>query len=94
MLLTLVFNYKSIKWFLPFTVIIGTIPSFVIYWLTLRAITLVLPHSVYRRGDDFLYELYQRQLLFFFENFSGIKVSYLKKRVFFIKCVFSLSFFI
>lgn len=74
MFLTIIYHYKSIKWLVPLTLAFGSVPPFVILWSLIRLFTLALPHDVYRKGDDFLYSLYQRQILLFFENLSGIKV--------------------
>ena len=74
MLLTLAFHHKTLKWLLPFTFAASSLPSFLFYWLSLRILTAALPSNYFRKGDDLLYEIFQKQILFFIQNFTRIKV--------------------
>ena len=65
---------KSIAWIVPAGIMYGTAPTFMIVWGGWRVVTAVLPNKIYEKGDDFLYSLYQKFVLFFFENCSGVKV--------------------
>ncbi|XP_069947471.1 1-acyl-sn-glycerol-3-phosphate acyltransferase epsilon isoform X4 [Cherax quadricarinatus] len=53
---------------------IGVAPEYLGVWLAWRGITLVLPNWVYQWGDDKLYSLYQRLVLFFFETCTRTEV--------------------
>lgn len=65
---------STIKWIVPGSILLGSAPNFFFLWLTWRAITLMLPRKVYVAGDDFLYSLYQRLVLYFFEHGTGVEV--------------------
>ena len=38
-------------------------------------LTALLPFKVFRAGDDAAYGLYQKLVLFFYENYTGLEVS-------------------
>ena len=52
-------------------------PNYFLVWAVWRGVSIVLPQHVYQIGDDFLYGLYQRMVVFFFEHCTGQKVSFL-----------------
>lgn len=74
-MITLLYHLQALKWFIPSVVMLGTAPSFFLVWMGLRAATVVLPQRVFRIGDDAAYGLYQRLVLFFYENYNGLEVN-------------------
>ena len=52
----------------------GTAPSFFVLWGSWRFLSIFLTDRWYQIGDDFLYSLYQRLVLFFYQHFAKIKV--------------------
>ncbi|XP_042214628.1 1-acyl-sn-glycerol-3-phosphate acyltransferase epsilon-like isoform X3 [Homarus americanus] len=65
-------NY--IMYALGSVMMIGAAPEYLGVWLMWRGATLVLPNWVYQWGDDKLYSLYQRLVLFFFETCTRTQV--------------------
>ncbi|XP_069979198.1 1-acyl-sn-glycerol-3-phosphate acyltransferase epsilon isoform X5 [Penaeus vannamei] len=53
---------------------IGVAPEYLAIWLVWRGASLVLPSWIYQWGDDKLYSLYQRLVLFFFETCTNLEV--------------------
>ena len=53
----------------------GTAPSYFVLWSSWRILSLFLSVRCYQLGDDFLYSLYQKLLLFFYEHVARIEVS-------------------
>lgn len=60
--------------FIPAIVIIGSAPPYYLIWITWKLFSLILPSWIYQKGDDICYCCYQRFILFFFENLSGMEV--------------------
>ncbi|CAF3600945.1 unnamed protein product [Rotaria sp. Silwood1] len=66
---------NSIRIVVPVISLFGSAPTFFIIWFLLRLITFICcPHYIYRRCDDYLYSLYQKFILFFFENWVHAKI--------------------
>lgn len=66
---------NSLRVLIPTICLFGSAPTFFILWFLLRLITfLSFSDNIYRRCDDYLYALYQRSVLFFFENWVHTKV--------------------
>ncbi|XP_045605577.1 1-acyl-sn-glycerol-3-phosphate acyltransferase epsilon isoform X1 [Procambarus clarkii] len=63
-----------VRYALGSVMMIGVAPEYLGVWLAWRGITLVLPGWVYQWGDDKLYSLYQRLVLFFFETCTRTEV--------------------
>lgn len=62
---------------IPSIALLGSCPIFIALWFVLRLITLICcSDKTYRRYDDYLYSLYQRFVLFFFENWVNVKVCF------------------
>jgi len=53
---------------------LGTGPVYFALWFIWKCISLAFPRWVYESGDDFLYSLYQKMVLFFCQNCSGVEV--------------------
>lgn len=65
---------SNLRWAVPASVMLGSAPTYWGIWGGWRTVTIILPRRVYEIGDDFLYSLYQKLVLFFFENLSGVEV--------------------
>lgn len=74
MLLSAVLHTYSLRYMLPATLMLGTAPTYLLAWGCWRALSAVLPESLYRRGDDRLYNIYQSMVLFFFQHYTGVQV--------------------
>lgn len=79
MLLSLVLHTYSMRYFLPAAVMMGTAPTYVLAWGAWRLLSALLPARFYREVDDRLYTIYQSMVLFFFENYTGVQVSRLRR---------------
>jgi len=66
---------KWIWWIIAVWCQLGTSPVYYAVWLIWKCATLAFPRWVYESGDDFLYSLYQRMILFFCQYCSGVEVS-------------------
>ena len=66
---------KWMWWIIAVWFLLGTSPVYYILWLIWKCATLAFPRWVYEFGDDFLYSLYQRTVLFFCQYCSGVEVS-------------------
>ena len=65
----------SLKWTFPAVLMLGTAPNFICLWMSWRCASALMPKKWYHKGDDILYSMYQRYVLFFFENMLGLDVS-------------------
>ncbi|KAB7495736.1 1-acyl-sn-glycerol-3-phosphate acyltransferase epsilon [Armadillidium nasatum] len=52
----------------------GMAPEYFALWAVWRGVSLFMPSWVYQWGDDKLYSLYQRLVLFFFETCTRVEV--------------------
>jgi lysophosphatidate acyltransferase len=73
-MLNLPYYLQSLRWVAPAGFMLGTAPAYYALWGGWRVISSVLPSRVFEAGDEVLYSLYQRLVLFFFENCSGVEV--------------------
>ncbi|CAF3844330.1 unnamed protein product [Rotaria magnacalcarata] len=74
MLTCFLFVLNSIRIAIPVISLFGSAPTFFTLWLLLRLITYFFcPHYMYRIFDDYLYSLYQKSVLFFFEHWVNTK---------------------
>jgi lysophosphatidiate acyltransferase len=55
-------------------VLTAAAPIYFLLWAVWKAISLAFPAWVYQAGDDFLYSMYQRMVVFFFEHCTRLKV--------------------
>ncbi|CAF0768536.1 unnamed protein product [Rotaria sp. Silwood1] len=75
MLSFFLFTINTLRFTLPILTLYGTAPTFITFWFLLRSITSILfPRHIYRRCDDHLYSIYQRLVLFFFQNWVSVKI--------------------
>ncbi|XP_069979196.1 1-acyl-sn-glycerol-3-phosphate acyltransferase epsilon isoform X1 [Penaeus vannamei] len=63
-----------VKYAFGSAMMIGVAPEYLAIWLVWRGASLVLPSWIYQWGDDKLYSLYQRLVLFFFETCTNLEV--------------------
>lgn len=64
----------KVRYVFAVMVITGSAPNYFLLWALWRGISLFMPHWKYQDGDDFLYSMYQRMVIFFFEHCTGQKV--------------------
>jgi lysophosphatidate acyltransferase len=66
---------NSFKLSFPIICLYGSAPTFFAFWILLRSFTfLFCSQEIYRKYDDHLYSMYQRFVLFFFQNCVNVKV--------------------
>uniref|UniRef100_A0A2K6GXD6 Phospholipid/glycerol acyltransferase domain-containing protein n=1 Tax=Propithecus coquereli TaxID=379532 RepID=A0A2K6GXD6_PROCO len=70
MLLSLVLHTYSMR----YVVLLGTAPTYMLAWGVWRLLSAFLPAPFYQAVDDRLYCIYQRMVLFFFENYTGVQI--------------------
>uniref|UniRef100_A0A4W3JIP5 1-acylglycerol-3-phosphate O-acyltransferase 5 (lysophosphatidic acid acyltransferase, epsilon) n=1 Tax=Callorhinchus milii TaxID=7868 RepID=A0A4W3JIP5_CALMI len=73
MLLSLVVHTRSLRYWLPAAVMMGTVPAYLLTWAW-RLLSCLLPSRYYHRMDDRLYAIYQSMVLFFFEHYTGVQI--------------------
>ena len=73
-MITLLYHLQSLRWIVPAVFMLGTASTYYIVWGGFRLITSVMPSRVFQVGDDMMYSLYQRLILFFFEYYTGVEV--------------------
>ena len=73
-MINLLYHLQSLKWILPAWMMLGSSPTFVSMWWAWRIVSSPLSTHVYERGDEALYNLYQKLILFFYENYTGLEV--------------------
>ena len=68
----------TLRVMIPVVTLLSSAPTYFLLWFVLRLITwLFYPRDVFRRADDYFYSLYQRAVLFFFENPLNAKVNFI-----------------
>jgi len=75
---TLLMPLASAHSLLPPFVIFGVTPHYYIGSTALRLSKFVLPQDVFESIDHWMYHSYQSLVTYFFETYSGTKVSILK----------------
>ncbi|XP_064101870.1 LOW QUALITY PROTEIN: 1-acyl-sn-glycerol-3-phosphate acyltransferase epsilon-like [Macrobrachium nipponense] len=65
---------KSVRYALGSVIMFGMAPEYFGLWLVWRGVSLMLPGWMFQWGDDKLYSLYQRLVLFFFETCTRLEV--------------------
>lgn len=59
----------------PIISLYGSAPTFFTFWILLRSFTFLFSSKeTYRKYDDHLYSIYQRFVLFYFQNWTNVKV--------------------
>jgi len=61
-------------WIFAVLCLLGTSPVYFAVWFIWKCVTLALPRRQYELGDEFLYALYQKMVLFFCQYCSGVEV--------------------
>lgn len=67
---------KELKPIIPTTILLAPSIPYFIATLGWHGISLVLPEHVFRYVDDKMYGIYQRLVLFVFENLSGVEITF------------------
>jgi len=62
------------RWVFSAGFMLGTAPTYYAFWGGWRVLSGLLPSRVFEYGDEILYGLYQKLILFFFENCSGVEI--------------------
>lgn len=65
---------KWMWWIYPVWCMLATGPVYFAVWFIWRCVSLALPRYLYESGDDFLYSLYQKMVLYFCQYCSGVKL--------------------
>jgi hypothetical protein len=73
-MLTLPYYMQSMRWVVPAGFLLGSAPVYYAVWGGWRIVSAVLPARVFEAGDEIMYSMYQRLILFFFHSVSGIEV--------------------
>ncbi|KAK3577551.1 hypothetical protein CHS0354_026518 [Potamilus streckersoni] len=74
MMLSGVVHIYSLQWVVPAAIMMGSAPCFISLWSAWRIISAVLPRGVYAKGDDLMFSVYMRLVLFFFHTCARVKV--------------------
>jgi len=74
-MLTALGHIQLLRYVCPAAVVLGVAPQYLLTWIAWRLATLPLPSRVYQRGDEFLYDMYQSLVCFFFETCTGAEVN-------------------
>ena len=65
----------SFRAVVPIFLTLSVAPHYLFTWSLWRALSSILPSTVYRYVDDKMYDVYQTVVVFFFENYAGTDVS-------------------
>ena len=76
-MITLLYHMQSLKWVVPAAFMLGSAPTYCFAWAFFRVVSSAFPPRVFQLGDDMMYSLYQRLVLFFFEYYTGVEVGFL-----------------
>lgn len=63
-----------VRYALALIIIAGSAPNYFLFWAFWRGVSMILPQWIYQIGDDFLYSMYQRMVVFFFEHLTRVQV--------------------
>ncbi|XP_003739947.1 1-acyl-sn-glycerol-3-phosphate acyltransferase epsilon [Galendromus occidentalis] len=76
---SMTFQSVLLKWvriYFNLFVLLGTAGPLYIAWFIWRMVSLPLPAHIYQRGDDFIFEYYQRLALILAETFAGLEIHF------------------
>ena len=77
MLLTFAFYFKTIKWILPTAYFVTTLPTYFLYWLFIRLLTLPVRKSIRTDLENNLFEIYSKQFVYYiFKNSASNVIVY------------------
>jgi len=74
-MLTALGHIQLLRYVGPAAVMLVVAPQYLLTWIAWRLASLPLPSRVYQRGDEFLYDMYQSLVCFFFETCTGAEVN-------------------
>ena len=78
-MLTVLGHIQLLRFVGPAAVVFGVAPHYFWAWIAWRLASLPLPRRFYERGDEFMYDMYQSLVCFFFETFTGAEVRRVQK---------------
>ena len=73
-MLSALHQLQVLRFAVPATVVLGVAPQYFLAWLAWRLLSLPFPRGVYERGDEFMYDMYQSLVCFFYETCTGAEV--------------------
>ncbi|XP_020622408.1 1-acyl-sn-glycerol-3-phosphate acyltransferase epsilon-like [Orbicella faveolata] len=73
-MLTALSHIQLLRYVGPAAVVLGVAPQYLLTWVAWRLASLPLPRRVFQRGDEFMYDMYQSLVCFFFETCTGAEV--------------------
>lgn len=73
-MLSALHHMQILRFAAPATVVLGVAPHYIAAWLAWRLVSLPFPRTLYQRGDEFLYDMYQSLVCFFYETCTGAEV--------------------
>ena len=74
MIFVFLFGIYTLKSKIPVLTLFGSAPIFFTGWIFIRLATSISSREIYRISDDYFYSMYQRFVLFFFENWVNVKI--------------------
>ena len=75
-MLSVLCHVHSLRFAVPAAVMMGVAPQYLSMWMAWRILSSVLPRRIYNRGDEYLYDMYQSLVCFFFETYTGAEVEF------------------
>ena len=75
MLIAFLLAIDSLRLAVPVVTLFGSAPTFLTFWLFIRTMTAFSSREIYRISADYFYSIYQRMVLFFFENWANVDIS-------------------
>ena len=73
-MLSALHQLQVLRFAVPATVVLGVAPQYFLAWLAWRLLSLPFPRGVFERGDEFMYDMYQSLVCFFYETCTGAEV--------------------
>jgi len=80
-MLTALSHIQLLRYVGPAAVVLGVAPQYLLTWVAWRLASLPLPRRVFQRGDEFMYDMYQSLVCFFFETCTGAEVTELRFKI-------------
>jgi hypothetical protein len=76
MFLTLAFHHYLFKWLVPISYLAITVPSYLLVYTATKILCTPMPQRHRQSIDNFLFELYFKQILYFLFKISQLKVNH------------------
>ena len=85
-MIALSYHIRSLRWTSSVAYVVVTTPSALVVWSVAKTLSFILPRRIGNAGDELFYEMFQRTLLFLFEDMTGTQVIFLWEIVFLRSC--------